>query len=187
MPDRALTYTKSSDPPMPAQPAWFHRLDEIVTDLRALETSHLDRLAVQKLFHVGERRARQLRAGLPGLQVGNAFAVERPALLARLENTAAGERFQWEVSRRTRLSEKLDATRRELAARRVRIPAAAGARDRSVRELGDGIELRPGELRIAFSSAENLAARLFELSQAMANDWPAFVRQVEGAAHDGAS
>ena len=61
----------------------------------------------------------------------------------------------------------------------MRIPAAAGVRNRSVRELGGGIELRPGELRIQFYGAEDLAAKLFELSQAMANDWQAFARAVE--------
>lgn len=164
---------------MPAQPAWFHRLDEILEELRALEISHLDRLAVERVFRVRERRARQIMAGLPALQVGNAVAVERQALIARLENTAAGDRFQWETSRRARLVEDLDRTRRQLAARRVRIPAAADVRDRSVRELTGGIELRPGELHIQFYGAEDLAAKLFELSQAMANDWQAFARAVE--------
>ena len=58
MPDRSLTYTKREVFQMPAQPAWFHRLDEILETLRAMECSHLDRLAVQKLFGVRERRAR---------------------------------------------------------------------------------------------------------------------------------
>ena len=29
---------------MPSQPAWFHRLDEILADLRAMKSTHLDRL-----------------------------------------------------------------------------------------------------------------------------------------------
>lgn len=161
---------------MPAQPAWFHRLPEILNDLRALPVSHLDRRAVQKLFGVGERRARQIMAGLPGLRAGNAAAVERLALLERLEHTAAGARFQWEVARRARLEENLDRIRRESAGRRVRIPAVD---NNSVGELGAGIELHPGELRIRFSGAEDLAARLFEISRAMVNNWPAFTRKVE--------
>jgi hypothetical protein len=161
------------------QPAWFHQLEEILEDLRALEISHLDRLAIQKLFRVRERRARQIMGGLPALRVGNAIAVERQALIARLESTATGDRFQWETARRARLVEDLDRTRRQLAARRVRIPAAADVRDRSVRQLGGGIDLRPGELRIEFYGAEDLAAKLFEVSQAMANDWQAFAKAVE--------
>jgi hypothetical protein len=37
-------------------------------------------------------------AGLPGLQAGNTFAVERLAFVSRFENTIAGERFQWETT-----------------------------------------------------------------------------------------
>jgi hypothetical protein len=164
---------------MPAQPYWFHRLDEILAELRALGVSHLDRLAVQKLFRIRERRARQIMAGLPCLQIGNAVAIERQALIARLENTAAGGRFQWEIARRSRVAEDLDLARRQLAARGVRIPAAAGLEERSALNLGVGIELRPGQLRIEFSGAEDLAAKLFELSRAMANDWPAFAQKVD--------
>ena len=43
---------------MPAQPAWFQRLDEILADLRSIESTRLDRLAVEKLFRVRQRRAR---------------------------------------------------------------------------------------------------------------------------------
>ena len=51
---------------MPAQPAWFHRLDEILADLRSMTSTHLDRAAVEKLFRVRQRRARQIMAGLRG-------------------------------------------------------------------------------------------------------------------------
>jgi hypothetical protein len=47
-------------------------------------------------------------------------------------------------------------------------------REREVSGLGEGIDLQPGELRVHFIGAEDLAAKLFELSHAMANDWEAF-------------
>ena len=49
---------------MPSQPACFHRLEEIFTAPRAMTSTRLDRLAVEKLFGVGQRRARQLMADL---------------------------------------------------------------------------------------------------------------------------
>ena len=52
----------------------------------------------------------------------------------------------------------------------MRIPADDDVRDRSVLDLRGAIELRPGELRIQFYGAEDFAAKLFEVSQAMAND-----------------
>lgn len=48
-----------------------------------------------------------------------------------------------------------------------------------MRDLSGDIALKPGELRIEFYRAEDLAAKLFELSQAMANDWQAFTRAAE--------
>lgn len=131
------------------------------------------------MFGVRERRARQIMAGLPALQVGNAVAVERLALITRLEGIRAGNRFQQEISRRARLVEHLERTRQHLAARRVRIAAATDVHQRSVRELAAGIDLRAGELRIQFYGAEDLAAKLFELSQAMANDWNTFAQTIE--------
>src|SRR5687767_13535047 len=120
---------------MPPQPAWFHRLEEILTYLRCLDASHVDRQAVEKVFGVRERRARQIMAGLPCLQVGNAVAVDRQALIARLENTADGDRFQWEVSRRTRLAVSLETIRKHAAAQRIRVPVAEDVRDRIIRDL----------------------------------------------------
>ena len=32
---------------MPSQPAWFHRLDEILSALRSMTSPHLDRAAAQ--------------------------------------------------------------------------------------------------------------------------------------------
>jgi len=166
---------------MPAQPAWFHRLDRILEALRKMESSHLDRQAVEKLFGVRERRARQLMAGLPGLQAGNAFAVERLALLNRLEETSASGPFQWEVNRRARVADELERARRLLSGRNVLIPSAPDVRERRLAGLSGDIALKPGELRIEFYGAEDLAAKLFELSQAMANDWTAFAEAVEPA------
>ena len=55
MPDRSLTYSRAGDPPIPSQPAWFERLDEILGALRAMTSAQLDRAAVEKLFRVRRR------------------------------------------------------------------------------------------------------------------------------------
>jgi hypothetical protein len=166
---------------MPAQPAWFHRIEEILDTLQAMHSSHLDRQAVQKLFGVRERRARQLMAGLPGLRAGNASAVLRTALIDRLKETASGRIFQWEVTRRARVVEDLNRTRRQMKARHLQIRVAPDIQERRLENLPAAIMLRPGELRVEFHGAEDLAAKLFELSQAMANDWQAFARSCESA------
>ena len=75
MPDHSLTSSRIGPSPIPAQPSWFHPLPELLEVLRSMDATHLDRQAVEKLFGVGERRARQLQAGLPGIWAGNATAV----------------------------------------------------------------------------------------------------------------
>lgn len=164
---------------MPAQPAWFHRLDSILSELQALEADYLDRQAVERLFGVRQRRARRLIEGLPCLRIGNAVAVERVALVRRLEAVAAGDQFEREVSRRTRVAESLELLRKHAAAQRVRVPVTLDVRERTFSNLAPGIQLGPGQLRIEFQSAEDLAAKLFELSQAMANDWDSLTRTIE--------
>jgi len=95
--------------------------------------------------------------------------------------------FQREINRRARVSEELDRTRRQLAARGVRIPAAGDVEDWRLRDLPGDIKLKPGELRIEFFGAGDLAAKLLELSKAMSNDWPAFARAVEDRGQEAAA
>jgi hypothetical protein len=70
---------------MPAKPAWFPRIGSILAELRVLKSDYLDRHAVERIFGVRQRRARQLMSGLPTLQIGNALAIPRSALIQRLE------------------------------------------------------------------------------------------------------
>ena len=59
---------------MPPKPTCFQRLPEILEVPSGMDATHLDRQAVEKLFGVGERRARQLMTSLPGIRAGNAAA-----------------------------------------------------------------------------------------------------------------
>ena len=79
MPDHSLTLSIIGARTIPSKPTWFHRLPGILDVLRNMEASQLDRQGVEQLFGVGERRARQLMAGLPGIRVGNANVVSRCA------------------------------------------------------------------------------------------------------------
>ena len=101
------------------------------------------------------------------------------ALIERMRETAASGVYQWEVARRGRAVEELGRTRREIAACRVQIPAAPDRAHRRFGDLPEAIRLSEGELRMAFSGAEDLAAKLVDLSQAMPHDWNGFMRTVE--------
>ena len=95
---------------------------------------------------------------------------------------AKGDRFQSERSRRDRVADFLEAIRKHASARRIRIPVAPDSCYSFSRYLIPGVELAPGELRVVFHGAEDLASKLFALSQAMANDWDEFTQLVEDTA-----
>ena len=117
---------------MPSKPTGFHRLPEILDVLGHMDSSHLDRQAVEELFGGGPRRARQLMAGT---RAGNATAISRGTLIERMRETAASGVYPWEVARRARVVEELDRTRRDLAARRVQIPVSPDAAHRRFGDL----------------------------------------------------
>jgi hypothetical protein len=48
-----------------------------------------------------------------------------------------------------------------------------------MKDLPAGIHLKPGELRIEFFGAEDLLRHLYELAQAMGNDFGRFQEAVE--------
>jgi hypothetical protein len=80
-----------------------------------------------------------------------------------------------------RILQELELGRRLAPGRKVQIPVAADVQKRVLADLPKGIELRPGELRIEFAGTEDLLRRLFELSQAILNDYERFEKLVEGA------
>ena len=152
---------------MPAQPAWFHRLDTILRTLAALETDLLDRRAVERLFGVRPRRAQQLMAELADLiPVGQAVAVRRLDLAASLESLAAGEAVARARRRRSRIRDEVDKAEAEASLRSVRVPPPAGGSGARLEDLPPGIDLGPGRLEITFHSLDDLWWKLEELVSA---------------------
>ena len=161
---------------LPAQPTWFSRLTKILAELRKLdEIPYIDRQAFERIFSVRDRRARVLMSRFHGIQVGNAWAVDRCRLIGALEGIQRGDDFRHEQQRRVRVAATYEEAKREHPARQVRIPVSRETRSCKMSSLPSGIDLGPGELCIRFTDAEDLAAKLFELSQVMAHDWDAFV------------
>ena len=85
-----------------------------------------------------------------------------------------------EQCRRQRLSETLDQTRRHRTAAQVTLPVAQDACRRTMLDLPAGVLLQPGRLTVEFTQAEDLLARLFELSQVAAQDFDGFRRIISG-------
>ncbi|MBX9660397.1 MAG: hypothetical protein K2X00_17705 [Nitrospiraceae bacterium] len=135
----------------------------------------LDRSAIEKLFDVRRRRAIQLMSALGGgYLVGKTFLIDRLKLIADLEAISQGEEFLFEVRRKERLVDELDRSRKLIAGRKIVIATAEDTHDRLVGDLPAGIHLKAGELRIEFFGTEDLLRHLFELSQAILNDYKKF-------------
>jgi hypothetical protein len=129
---------------------------------------------VEHLFGVGPRTAQNLLRLMGGRLAGGALVIEREQALVWLKAQAAAPSVCSELSRIARLESSLDAARRHWRARRVIVNAPPPTAGAGFQEMPGAINLRPGELRIAFTSAQELLERLVRLSQAILNDFERF-------------
>ena len=164
---------------MPAKSQWLQQIPDLLSLLTALPSPVVDRSIIENLFGVGRRRAILLLHQFGGFQSGQTFFVDRLALIRQLEGVRDGEAFQTERARRNRLAQDLERTQQLAPGRKVKIAAAEDVRDRRLADLPAGIHLQPGELRIEFFGTEDLLRHLFELSQAILNDYKRFQEIVE--------
>lgn len=162
---------------MPAKAQWLLRIPEILAELSALDVPVVDRAVCEKLFRLRRRRAIDLIRFFGGYQAGRTFLIDRPKLLAQLEQIRDSPDFKMEWNRKERLSERLDAMRRLQTGARVAIPVEAETRRQRLPDLPPGVGLSPGELHIQFQSSEELLSKLFALAQAIANDYEAFEKR----------
>jgi hypothetical protein len=164
---------------MPRKAEWIEQLPEALEELRRFVAPVIDRAILEKILSVQRRTAIRLLNRFGGFQSGKTFLIGREKLIAKLEDVARGTDVTAERDRRARLADELEKTRRLAPGRKVRIDTATDVRDRVMQDLPAGIHLRPGELRIEFFGAEDLLRHLFELSQAMINDFDRFQEAVD--------
>ena len=84
---------------------WLLRVAEIREELAAVEAPVLDRGMCERIFGVRRRRALQLMHYFGGWQSGQAYLVDRLALLSQLEPFEKGAELVMEQRRRQRLSD----------------------------------------------------------------------------------
>ena len=132
------------------------------------------------LFSRRRRRTIDLIRCFGGYQAGRTFLVDRPKLVAQLEQIRDSPDFKMEWRRKERLAERLDAIRRLQAGARVAIAVEPEILRQRLPDLPAGVGLSPGELHIQFQSSEELLSKLFALAQAIANDYEAFEKRTSG-------
>lgn len=161
---------------------WLLRVPEIRQDVAALEMPVVDRAMFERLFHVGWRRAIDLMHVFGACQSGQSLLIDRIVLLKQLEALEAGTEFAIEQGRKRRLLDSLEKVRKHRAAAAVRLPVEPDLNERTVDQLPAGVSLEPGSLRVDFSGAEDLLAKLYGLARVAGNDFELFKHRIENAA-----
>jgi hypothetical protein len=167
---------------MPAKPAWYSRLDEIIPALKALPNALIDRSTIEALLGVGRRRAQQILLPCVSLKVGASGLADRDALIERLRGVAKLE-GGFEADRRRRLGDKLGKMREQP---RLMVEAPVSVVNTRIENLPEGVFLEPGRIVVTFESPESALQKLLALAMAAGNDLSGFeeaVRNVEASSH----
>lgn len=164
---------------MPDKPQWLMCVPGIAAELEELRVPVVDRALVERLFRLRRRRAIELMHRFGGYKSGRTFLLDRQDLLDKLRAIEGGAEFRDEQQRRQRISAALDRARKDRAAAEVTIIVKPEISRRRLEGLSNGIHLGPGALNIEFRRAEELLEKLYELSQAIINDYEQFQALVE--------
>jgi hypothetical protein len=166
--------------PKSRQPFWLQRISEILDTAQNTQVPFLDRGAVEKLFDVRKRQAIRLMHRIRGYHVGKAFVVGQQAVVGWLKDVSASPDAYWAEVARERLEISIEEAR-ALRDRHRKFIVSPDARERRLEGLPATIQLKPSELRIEFFGAEDLFRQLYELGQAMGNDYERFRALAEGS------
>jgi hypothetical protein len=164
---------------MPARPRWHSKLDDIRQSLTDMDAPVIDRPTIERLFGVGRRQANNLMRIHHGYQLGTSKVVARDKLLAGLEKMGAHRGVATaETKRKSRLIEALEAVQRKPRPRRI-VPPPPPPRPSSS-SLPPGFAITaPGELRLQFSTPEELLGRIQSLLEAAVKDFASFELSLE--------
>ena len=158
---------------MPAKPAWYGKLDEVVRELETLPRPFVDRATVEFLLGVGRRRAQQILAPCITDRVGSNGLADRQALIDRLRRLAAGDDGYYERQRRRKLGAVLMEWQKRPQLL-VEAPAAVASQD--FENLPAGVQLMPGRISVDFDKPREALEKLLALAMAISNDFSRFER-----------
>ena len=165
---------------MPAKPAWFHRLHDVIQDLETFPRPFIDRSTVEFLLGVGRRRVQQLMAPCVTDRVGTNGLADRDALIAHLRQLAAGEEASYERQRRLKVASVLAQLQKERLERpRLLVQAPAQIVRQELEKLPDGVRLEPGRITVSFQNPQQALEKLLALAMAISSDFEKFESQVQ--------
>ena len=173
---------------MPAVPLYVHRLGSGIAALEALATDLIDRRALEEALGVGKWTAWRImkRSGATD-GPGGALVCRRQDLLSQLRRLQQDGRYGPEIARRERLERYLD-TIVQSASRQhkqvARNQTAETILSTCFSSLPPGVDLTPGELRIAFHGTDDFLQKVGAVVYALQNDFEKIQEFIEkGPAH----
>jgi len=171
---------------MPAVPVYLHRLADGIAALGAVPQDLIDRRTLEEVLGVGKWTAWRImkRCGAQD-GPGNTLVCQRPILLEQLRRLQEDGRFGPEIERRNRLEHYLDAIV-QVASRQhkevARHQQAETLLSTRFGKLPPGVDLAPGELRIAFYGTEDFLQKFGAVVYALNNDFEKIENFIESGA-----
>ena len=163
---------------MPAKPAWYSKLDEVIGELGSLPRPFVDRSTVEFLLGVGRRRAQQIMAPCVSDRVGSNGLADRDALITRLRRLAEGDDTFFEMQRRRKVAHILEQLRKgRLKRRPLLIEAPAEVVNQEFEDLPPGVYIEAGRITIEFEHPQQALEKLLALAMAISNDYDWFDRR----------
>jgi hypothetical protein len=162
---------------VPAKPAWFSNLGNILATLRAWPRPTVDRQTVETLLGVGRRRAQQILAPCITERIGANGLGDRDQLIRHLEQLARGDDASAELQRRQRVARILEGLRTErLAQPQLLVEAPVKIVNQQLASLPSGVHLAPGRITVEFNDPQQALEKLLALAMAIGNDFEQFER-----------
>jgi hypothetical protein len=158
---------------MPRTKSWIDRIPLILQHLETDASPVYDRRGVETLFGIARFRATELMK-IAGATVehGKEASVTRQNLKYYVEHCPEAKLYMEELERKEKLASRL----------RQAAHPIHGLRDSDEwTRLDDlpNVAITPGQLRIVFTSRDDLVATLYKLAKAAANEWDQFGQMCE--------
>jgi hypothetical protein len=167
---------------MPAKPAWFSRINEVILDLESLPLPFVGRATLQSLLRVGPRRAQQIMAPCISDHLGSSALADRSTLISHLRRLANGDDGYYERQRRRKVAAILAQLHKERLERpRLLVEAPVRILAQELENLPDGVQLEPGRITVSFDQPQQALEKLLALAMAISNDFERFERQVRSS------
>jgi hypothetical protein len=160
---------------VPAKPAWYRNLPNILHQLRNHPHPYVDRATIEYLLGVGRRRAQQILSPCVVNRIGANGLADRDALIAHLERLAGGDDGFYEMHRRRKVAKLIAELRQERIDRPpLLIEAPAAVVNQEFENLPAGVRLQPGRITVDFDNPQQGLEKLLALAMAISNDFHHF-------------